>query len=451
VSASELEILRAQVATLTQLLEVHEEQASRQFAIIRAQQRDLEERTRELAKNAAFLQELYRAMPSVLLVCDANGVVVGANDATTAILEYTNAELIGLSLEQIFETGDSLVAEGFAAKPGVLRTEKTLVTKLGTRVPVLLCAAVSADEDDRKLVCVGLDIRDRRRLELELRQAQKLESIGRLAAGVAHEINTPIQFVTDSVHFLRESIPEVFGVLDQAQRAVCSVAEGAGAAAAMTALDEARASADLPYLLENIPSAIERSLDGLDRVSAIVRSMKHFAHPDSREMTSVDLNQAIESTLVIARNEYKLVADVETAFAELPPVRCYLGDLNQVVLNIVVNAAHAIADRVGESGVRGRIRVSTHHEAEDVVIAIRDTGGGIPESIRHRVFDPFFTTKEVGRGTGQGLAIARQVVVDRHRGELTFESELGVGTTFYIRIPTSGAQDARGDLERALP
>jgi signal transduction histidine kinase len=168
--------------------------------------------------------------------------------------------------------------------------------------------------------------------------------------------------------------------------------------------------------------------------------MKAFAHPDQREKAPVDLNQAILSTLTIARNEYKYVADVETELGDLPPVRCHAGDVNQAILNIVVNAAHAVADVVQGSGRKGRIVVCTVRDGDEVVVTIRDTGAGIPAAIRHRVFEPFFTTKEIGKGTGQGLAIARSVVVEKHGGELTFETEEGKGTTFFLRLPIDGSR-----------
>jgi signal transduction histidine kinase len=283
----------------------------------------------------------------------------------------------------------------------------------------------------------------RLQMETDLRQAQKLESVGRLAAGVAHEINTPVQFVSDSVHFLRDATTDLMTTITHLREVEASVLAGTPSLEAAEAAAYAAETADLPYLVEHMPKAIDRALDGLERVATIVRSMKEFAHPDAVEMAPVDLNRAIESTLVIARNEYKYVADVETAFGALPPVRCHAGDINQAVLNIVVNAAHAIGDVVAGTAARGRIRVTTALEGDDtVVVAIADTGGGIPEAIRDRVFDPFFTTKEVGRGTGQGLAIARAIVVDRHRGEITLESEVGRGTTCYIRLPLHGAPHA---------
>ena len=285
-----------------------------------------------------------------------------------------------------------------------------------------------------------VEMKARLQVETDLRQAHKLESVGRLAAGVAHEINTPVQFVSDSVHFLRDATTDLMTTIGHLREVEASVLNGTPSLEAAEAAAYAAETADLPYLVEHMPKAIDRALDGLERVATIVRSMKEFAHPDAVEMAPVDLNRAIESTLVIARNEYKYVADVETTFAVLPPVRCHAGDINQAVLNVVVNAAHAIADVVAGTPERGRITVQTALEGDDtVVVTVTDTGGGIPEEIRDRVFDPFFTTKEVGRGTGQGLAIARAIVVDRHRGELTLDSMVGRGTTCHIRLPLLGA------------
>jgi PAS domain S-box-containing protein len=285
---------------------------------------------------------------------------------------------------------------------------------------------------------ISVDVTDQRRLEMELRQSQKLESVGRLAAGVAHEINTPIQFVTDSVHFLREAVTDIARLV-RTYRAYCAeVFEAPNGSQKGAELRELEDEADVDYLLDNMPKALERSLDGLSRVAAIVRSMKEFAHPDQHEMAAVDLNQGIRSTLTIARNEYKYVADVETHFDDLPRVTCHASDINQVVLNILVNAAHAIEDKVHGSANRGRITVQTRRDGDFAVITIADTGSGIPDDIRERIFDPFFTTKEVGRGTGQGLAIARSMIIEKHHGSLTFKSEAGIGTEFTIRLPIVG-------------
>jgi len=259
---------------------------------------------------------------------------------------------------------------------------------------------------------------------------------------VAHEINTPVQFVSDSVSFVREAMDDLSEIVDK-YRELRNVTQnennmGADVAAAAKAAEEAEDDADLDYILENAPVALDRARDGLGRVAAIVRSMKEFAHPDRKEMTQVDINQAIKSTLIIASNEYKYVAEVETAFGEIPQVNCYAGEINQVVLNLVVNAAHAIGDVVKGTQNKGRIRVATRVLDDQVEISIGDSGKGIPVEVRSRIFDPFFTTKEVGKGTGQGLAIARSVIVEKHGGTLHFETEVGVGTTFYIRLPING-------------
>ena len=296
---------------------------------------------------------------------------------------------------------------------------------------------------------IAHEMRTRLQAEAERRQAQKLEAVGRLASGVAHEINTPVQFVSDSVHFLRDAVQDLIGTLEKLRHLRRAVSASGAFAEEAAAVEQAEEAADLDYLFENAPKAVERSLDGLKRVTAIVKSMKEFAHPDTAEMVAIDLNHAIESTLIIARNEYKYVADVETDFGALPPVVCHAGEVNQTVLNIVVNAAHAIEELVKGTPKRGSISVKTSVEGEMVVVAISDTGGGIPETIRDRIFDPFFTTKEVGKGTGQGLAIARSVVVDKHGGELSLISEVGKGTTFFIRLPFAGRGQARNACEAA--
>jgi signal transduction histidine kinase len=259
---------------------------------------------------------------------------------------------------------------------------------------------------------------------------------------VAHEINTPVQFVSDSVHFAQDAMVDLTKLLASYQAGLDRLTQGEDVSTVVAQVKEAEADADLPYLLEHLPRALTRSLEGLDRVAVIVRSMKEFAHPDRKEMIAVDLNQALRSTLIIARHEYKYVADVETDFGEIPIVTCHAGDVNQATLNIIVNAAHAIGDVVKDSGARGLITVSTRCDNGVVTIAISDTGGGIPVAIRGRIFDPFFTTKEVGKGTGQGLSIARSIIVEKHRGELTFESEDGKGATFFIRLPLNGGSEA---------
>ena len=282
----------------------------------------------------------------------------------------------------------------------------------------------------------------RARPELGLYHAQKLEAVGELAAGIAHEINTPVQFVGDSVRFLRDAFEDV-------ERLLVALMVVRDATLARDATDEmARATlemeteVDLAYHREQIPKAFARTIDGLGRVASIVRAVKDFSHPDGREQAPADLQRALDSTLVVAANEYKLIADIEKDYGDLPPVVCHVGDLNQVFLNLIINAAHAIAERraQGVNTARGKIRVLTRSDETSAIIEISDNGCGIAPRVRGRVFDPFFTTKPVGRGTGQGLAIAHSIVVDKHRGSLSFRSEEGAGTTFVVRLPLHGAR-----------
>jgi len=295
-------------------------------------------------------------------------------------------------------------------------------------------------------VLVSQEVTERKRDHAELLAGRHLAQLGTLAAGVAHEINTPIQFIGDSMHFLRDATQDLLKLLEQIQELRRAASAGRPLAEVVAQAARAEEEADLPFLRENMPQAVERCLDGLNRVATIVRSLKDFAHPSQKEMSPVDLNRLVQSTLTISVAEYKYVAELQVDLGELPPVVCHAGEIGQAVLNIVVNAAHAVSDVVAGTERKGLITVRTRLEDDMAVIAVTDTGGGIPERIRPRIFDPFFTTKEVGRGTGQGLAIAASTVRERHRGELTFDTVEGRGTTFFVRIPVGGqAHPERGD------
>jgi signal transduction histidine kinase len=294
-------------------------------------------------------------------------------------------------------------------------------------------AAIIADATNHQL---RTEIAHRAQMEVELRQAQKLEAIGRLAAGIAHEINTPVQFVGDSCRFLGDGVEQLTGGLDDYRQVVISLVEGKMAAAvALAELDRIDEHRDVSYLRANLPPAGVRALDGLERVAKIVAATKAFAYPHRSDRSLADVNQAIESVLIISNNETKYVADIETELGKLPAILCHCGELNQVILSILVNAAHAIGEVVKLTGERGVIHIATWADAGWIRIAIRDTGTGIPAEILDKIYEPFFTTKPVGMGTGQGLAIARSAIVDKHGGTISVASQLGVGTTFTISLP----------------
>jgi signal transduction histidine kinase len=273
----------------------------------------------------------------------------------------------------------------------------------------------------------------------QLVQAEKLQAVGQLAAGVAHEINTPTQYIGDSLHFLKEAFVGYQKLISHYRCAVEALGTTDAGQVLVNNLRRMEDDADLAYLEANVPGSFVTCLDGVFRISTIVEAMREFARPEQRQKALADLNQALQSTLVVAKGEYGAVADIITELGDLPPVLCHVGDLNQVFLSLIINAAHAIGDVFAKEGAKGTIRVRTTREDNRVRIDISDSGCGIPEAIRNRVFEPFFTTKEVGKGTGQGLAIARSIVVVKHGGTLSFESEVGKGTTFTIRLPIGSA------------
>jgi PAS domain S-box-containing protein len=303
---------------------------------------------------------------------------------------------------------------------------------LGADITSRLDAERKKDELQNQLVN---EMRERERMAIELRLAQKLESVGRLAAGLAHEINTPIQYVSDSVYFLKSAFEDLARLFYGYRDAVGTLARGADDQAVVDGLRELEVSTDFAFLSDEVPKAFARTAEGVERVAGIVRAMKEFAYPDVGEHSPADLNHALTTTLTVARSEYKYAASVTTQFEDLPNVLCNISELNQVFLNLIVNAAHAIHDS-GKDFASGQIAITTRRADEEIVeIVIADNGCGIGSENLDRIFDPFFTTKEVGRGTGQGLAIARAIVVDKHGGDISVSSELGRGTQFTVRLP----------------
>ena len=365
------------------------------------------------------------------------GRVLTWNRGAERMYGYSSKEMVGRTLAALIPEGghneDQSAMERLNRGEAVNQFEATRLTKSGNLIHVLLTMSPIKEPDGTVLgmAQVTWDVTKIKQLERQLAQAQKLESIGQLAAGVAHEINTPIQYVGDNARFLGGAFADLIRMATPEQPVAASSHEESTPALAKPLEDDV-----LSYLRSEVPRSISHLIEGVEQVACIVRAMKEFSHLGPVEKTSVYINRAIESTIVVSRSEWKYVADLTTELAaDLPPVPCVPGEFNQVILNLIVNAAHAIGDVIKNPEEKGSIHIRTSRAGDFAEIRVSDSGSGIPESIRSKVFDPFFTTKPVGKGTGQGLAIAHAVVVQKHHGVLRFESELGCGTTFVIQLP----------------
>ncbi len=409
--------------------------------------RDITRRKRaELALREAQrrMNRILETSNEAIWIVDVQGRTEFANPRAAELFGLTVDDLLGRTFVEVLPEPLRRAAEAdleAIARGDSTRREMGLPRADGSVARLIFSRTALRDESGRVSGAVGffVDVTEQRRVEEELQQATRLEAVGRLAAGIAHEINTPIQYIGDNTTFLRDAFAGVLAFVRGARPR-----DGA-APASPQELERIADEADLDYVMERAPGTLQRTLDGVERVATIVRAMKEFARQDDREMVPTDLNRALTVTLEVARNEYKYVADVKTEFGPLPLVTCHPGEMNQVFLNLIVNAGHAVADATRESRGRGEIRITTSTEGGDVIVAVSDTGTGIPEEIRSRIFDPFFTTKEVGRGSGQGLALARGVVA-KHGGQIGFTTAVGQGTTFRVRFPV----DPRGQrAERA--
>ncbi len=368
----------------------------------------------------AELAKIVECADAAMISKDLEGRVLTWNRGAERIYGYSAGEMTGKDISLLLPADrvdeEHRIMEKLRRGHATEHFETIRVTKSGKPINVLL--TLSPIRDHRGSILGGAhvawDITQLKQLQAQLAQAQKLESIGHLAAGVAHEINTPIQYIGDNGKFLEEAFHDLIKWLDSPQT------EDGG----------------LEYLRREIPNAVTQLLEGVQNVAGIVRAMKEFSHPGPVEKMPFDVNRAIESTIMVSRNEWKYVTEVTTDLdPDLPPVPCIAGEFNQVILNLIVNSAHAIASVVGNSGRKGAIHIITRRKGALVEIRVTDTGCGIPAEIQSKVFDPFFTTKPVGQGTGQGLAIAHSVIVQKHGGTLRVESEPGLGATFIIELP----------------
>lgn len=322
--------------------------------------------------------------------------------------------------------------------------EQVLRKSDGSEIPILKTETAVRLHDENVIVKTFIDITEEKHLAGELQQSHKMEAVGQLAAGIAHEINTPVQFVGDNIKFLQDCGKD-FTLLYKNHLELLALADE-NKAVEQAHIDKYREElkkSDMEYMMNEIPSAIEQSIDGVKRIAQIVRAMKEFSHPGVSGISSANINNAIETTVTVTRNEWKYAAEMELDLdPDMPPIPCLPGELNQVILNMIINARDAISEVEGKnSGQKGLIKISTYHDDEFVTIKIKDSGAGIPVEVQQRIFDPFFTTKEVGRGSGQGLSISRNIIVVKHNGKISFESEPDKGTTFIIKLPRTRKDD----------
>ncbi|WP_162136344.1 ATP-binding response regulator [Zavarzinella formosa] len=429
--------LRVRLSVGLSLLEKTDlEAASRQL------EKQVEEGYVELATAHANNERLLDSMPCLLVGLDEHGRVSKWNRIAEELFGMTEEQVMGRPFDSLgIDWGETPLHPQISTctqtrRPARLANVSFAAPNERRGVLDFTLAPVQRAGKDSSLgvLILGEDRTAQRSLEVQLAHAHKLEAIGQLAAGIAHEINTPIQYIGDNTYFLRDAFQTLMAEQDCVRELLKLAAETApGPAAAIRARME---DLGLDYLSEEIPKAIQQTMHGTEQVSRIVRAMKEFAHPGSEETTPFDMNAAVETTLTVARNEWRYVAEAKTDLqADLPHVHGYPGEINQALLNLIVNAAHAIADNPKPDGTKGRITIRTRLAEGFVEVSIKDDGCGIPEKIRHRIFDPFFTTKPLGKGTGQGLSIVHASIVNRHRGSIRVDSEIGQGTTFTLALP----------------
>lgn len=385
----------------------------------------------------------------LIVITDSNGDIEYANPAFERTTGFEPGKVLGKN-PRFLKSGQHpksfyqdmwrTITAGLAWSGNLInrRRNGTLFTEVATITPV-------RDSSGRivNYVKVARDVTQQLLMESQLRQSQKLEAIGSLAAGIAHEINTPIQFVGNNTHFLSHSFETLLGLLRDSLQAIENEVQSGSPNPSFLGVLKERDQADIEYLMKEIPEAIAQSLDGISRVTGIVQAMREFSHPGTDSRSPLDVNRALSGVLAVARSELKNVGEVVTEFdSGIPPIQCYPNEINQVFLNLLVNAAHAISDAKERGRTKGIIRIRTSHADGMVQVSISDNGTGIPAEIRNQVFDPFFTTKPIGRGTGQGLAIARNSIVQKHGGTLHFETEEGRGTTFIVRLPAEVTEKA---------
>jgi PAS domain S-box-containing protein len=396
------------------------------------------------------INQLIALLPTILIGLSKDNTIVFWNLQAEVVFGKNQSEVTGLPLEQCRidwewkKIADGISKSRTASQP--IRIDDIRFRRSDGeegRLGMTINPFYGDSDCILRTTIIGADITERKKMEAQLQQSQKMEAIGQLAAGIAHEINTPTQFVGDNTRFFQDASEDLIQIIREYENLITQAKADALTPEQIAEAEKRIQDFDLEYLEEEIPIALEHTLKGVERITKIVQAMKIFAHPGISIKETTDINKEIEKTITITRNEWKYVANMETDFdSNLPDVPCFKAELNQVILNMIVNAAHAISDVIGEnSSQKGTIRIRTSTQDKWVKIRISDNGAGIPQEIRPKIFDLFFTTKAPGKGSGQGLAISHSVIVDKHNGTLDFESQEGLGTTFIIGLPLGAEPD----------
>ncbi|NDV27685.1 PAS domain S-box protein [Desulfovibrio sp. JC010] len=391
----------------------------------------------EIRQSRELLRSLLDGISAAFLIIDIEQrTIAETNEIAETMFGFLRHEILGGNCDDIFSSqGEHLDEVCPRSYEGDATIETVIVGPDGSPIPVTRHVLPITIKSRPHLAVILFDISERKALESKLEMARKLESIGRLASGIAHEINTPIQYVGNSVLFQKEAFVDFLKIHELDSRILEECRKAALFPELLGARDEAAEDDDLDYLIEEIPESCDRAQEGVSRVADIVQAMKNFAHPGQDAKKPADINQLIKTTATVCRNEWKYYAQMDFQLQDIPLVSCFQGSINQVLLNMIVNAAHAIRDKYEGTGKTGKITISTYVTEDMVNISITDDGTGIPEEIRDKVFEPFYTTKKVGEGSGQGLAIVHDIVTVKHGGTIDIESTPGMGTTFLINLP----------------
>ena len=401
-------------------------------------------RTAELRAANEELDILINSFQSIIIGVSANDCITRWNPSAENILGIKSKDIVGKKLhdaeinwnwDTIYDAIDKCVTAGKSIRVDDMKFEN-INGKSG--MLGLVFNPLKNDENILQgFMILGKDITEQRILETQLLQSNKLEAIGQLAAGVAHEINTPLQYVGDNLKFLDKSFERLLSILDIYENSTGKIEDYDSYLISKKQFEELSKSIKLPYVLQHIPEALKQSMSGVARISGIVQSMKAFSHPGAGVKILADINESIGNTVTVSRNEWKYDCELQLDLdPDIPGVPCFESEINQVILNLIINAKDAIVEAKNNNKIKsGLIIIRTGRDEKNVIIRVEDNGAGIPDGIKKRIFNPFFTTKEVGKGTGQGLPISHSIIVEKHGGMLYFESETGRGTAFIIKLP----------------